>query len=231
MKELLDLVYGFRAKEMNFNEFIGGLGAWFNDIGVGGPIMDVVSKSWFPFFAMAMGAIFLFYGRKWFGCLKFLSCAAVGFVAGLIVNPMLVGMLPFLEGKAWITGALCAMMLAVLNKLLFGIAYFGLPPVVVFAVCYYPGILPKDLPSVGNLPKCLFAAAGMLLIMLIIRSDFERIVTAIEGSLMLNYGIKRIFDYTASVPDIAPYVDLVVIAVFALIGFVYQYRRRRRYYY
>ncbi len=231
MKELLDLIYGFRAKEMDFNEFVGGLGAWFNDIGVGGPVMDTIAKSWFPFFAFAMGALLLFYGRKWFGSLKFMAFASIGFVAGLVFNPMLVGMLPFLEGKAWITGGLCAMILAVLNKLLFGVSYYCLPPVIVFIICYYPGYIPYDLPSAGVLPKCLFAAAGMLLIMIIIRRDFERIVTALGGSMLINYGVKRIYDYTASIPDIAKYVDLTVIGILALIGFVYQYRRRRRYYY
>ena len=49
MQDLLNLVYSFRAKEIDLNGFIGGLGQWFNDIGVGGPVMSVVNASWFPF--------------------------------------------------------------------------------------------------------------------------------------------------------------------------------------
>ena len=215
---------------MNFSEFIGGLGAWFNDIGIGGMITSILEQFWVPYAALAIGALFLFYGRKWFGFLKFVSCAAIGFVAGLVVSPMLVTMLPFLEGKAWITGALCAMMLAVLNKLIFGLIFFGIPAAAAFTVCYFEGVIPYELPTVGDIPKSAIGAAIALLFMMIIRKNFERILTAVGGGFIINFGVKKLYDYTATIPDIAMQVDLAVVAVLALIGFAYQYRRRRRYY-
>lgn len=229
MQDLLNLVYSFRAKEIDLNGFIGGLGQWFNDIGVGGPVMSVVNASWFPFVALAVGALMLFYGKKWLGFIKFASCAAIGFVAGLIANPYLVTTLPFLEGKAWITGALCALILAVLNKLIFGLIFFGGPAAGAFAVCYLPGALPMELPTANNLYACLGVAAGAALIMLMIRKNFQRVVTAVLGASFANLGIKRLYDYSASLPEYQVYVDFGVVTLIAIIGFVYQYRRRRRY--
>ena len=229
MGDLLNLVNGLRAGDMNFNEFVGNLGQWFNDIGVGGPVTALMETVWFPFVAIAVGALLLFYGKRWLGLLKFLVCGAIGFVVGLVVNPMLVDMLPFLDGKAWITGALCALILAVLNKLIFGVLFFGGPAVGAFAICYFEGTIPFELPTVGNLPMCLGAAAIALVLMLIIRKNFERIVTAALGAFAINLGVKKLFDYTATIPEYAMMVDLGVVGVLTLIGFIYQYRRRRRY--
>ena len=230
MNDLITLINDFRAKELNFNEFIGGLGAWFNDIGVGGFVTSVLAQAWVPFAALALGMIFLFYGRKWLGCIKFVSCAGIGFVAGLVVNPFLIDMLPFLDGKAWITGALCALMLAVLNKLIFALIFFGIPVAATFIVCYFEGVIPYELPTVGNVTTAAVAAVGALLIMLVIRKDFERIITAIIGGFIINFGVKSLYDYTATIPDIAMQVDLGVVAALAVMGYFYQYRRRRRYY-
>ena len=229
MKDLLDLVYSFRAKEIDINGFIGGLGQWFNDIGIGGPVTSFMEKSWFPFLAMAVGALCLFYGKKWLGLIKFVSCAAIGFVAGLVISPMLETTLPFLVEKAWITGALCALILAVLNKLIFGLVFFGGPAAGAFAAFYIEGIIPMELPTVGNLPACLGIAAGAALIMLMIRKNFQRIVTAAMGGSLVNLGIKRLYDYSASLPEYQVYIDFGVVALIAIIGFVYPYRRRRRY--
>lgn len=234
MQELLDLVNGLRAGEMGSEEFIGNLGQWFNDIGVGGPVTSFFEASWFPYIALVAGAIFLFYGRKWFGLIKFLSFGAIGFVAGLVVSPMLEETLEFLVGKAWITGALCALILAVLNKLIFGLIFFGGPAAGAFAVCYFPDVLPIELPTVGDVPMCAGVAAVAALLMLALRKDIERIVTAGVGGIVFNMGIRKLYDYTTLIPEAyskyVTYLDLGVVISLAVIGYMYQYRRRRRYY-
>ncbi|MBE6537548.1 MAG: hypothetical protein E7673_06320 [Ruminococcaceae bacterium] len=233
MQQVLDLINGLRAGNMNFKEFIGGLGQWFNDIGIGGPVTAVIKASWFPYVALAVGAIFLFYGRRWLGLIKFLTCAGVGFAAGLIVSPMLEGMLPFLVGKAWIMGALCALMLAVLNKLVFAVIFFGGPAAGAFVVCYFDGIIPVKLPTVGDIRLCLVAAAIGALLMFMVRKDFERILTSIIGGVLVNYGVRQLYDYLTLIPEAyakyATYVDVGVVALLAAIGYAYQYQRRRRY--
>jgi len=229
MGDLLNLVNGLRAGEMNYQDFIGGLGQWFNDIGVGEKVTSFMELAWFPFLALGVGALLLFYGKKWLGLLKFLVCGAAGFVVGLVVNPMLVGMLPFLDGKAWITASLCALILAVLNKLIYGIIFFGGSAAGAFALFYFEGILPMELPTVGNPLLCLIPAGITILLMLMIRKNVQRLVTATIGAFILNLGIKKLYDYTATIPEQAMFVDLGVVAFFVLVGFIYQYRRRRRY--
>lgn len=230
MGDLLNLVNNLRAGDMNFTEFIGGLGQWFNDIGVGGKVTSVTNASWFPFVALAVGALFIFYGKKWLGFIQFASCGGMGFVLGLVLNPMLVDTLSVLEGKAWITGSLCALILAVLNKLIFGLLFFGGPALLVFLICYFGAIIPFDIPTMGNLPVCIGIAAGTSLLMFLLRRDVARIVTAVLGGFIINFGVKKLYDYTASIPKYAMMVDLGVVALLAVMGFVYQYRRRRRYY-
>ena len=233
MQELLNLVNDLRAGSMNFKEFIGNLGQWFNDIGVGGPVTSFMANSWFPYLALAVGALFLFYGKKWLGLMLFASCAGIGFVVGLVVSPMLVKTLPFLDGKAWITGALCALMLAVLNKLIFGLIFFGAPAGAAFAVCYFPGILPFEVPFAGDLPICIGVGAGAALIMLIFRKDFQRIITAAIGGILVNLGIKKLYNYLLLIPaaysKYLSYIDIAAVALLAILGYMYQHKRRRRY--
>lgn len=230
MGALLKLVNGLRAGDMNFTEFIGGLGQWFNDIGVGGKVTSVTNASWFPFLALLVGMLFIFYGKKWQGLIQFASCAGMGFVLGLVLNPLLVGTLSVLEGKAWITASLCALILAVLNKLIFGLMFFGGPALLVFVICYFGAIIPFDIPTMKNLPVCLAIAAFTSLLMFLLRRDVARVVTSVIGGFIINLGVKKLFDYTASIPKYAMLVDLCVVALLAIMGFVYQYRRRRRYY-
>lgn len=229
MAELLNLVNSLRSGDMNYFDFLGGLGQWFNDIGVGGKVTAFMELAWFPFLAFAVGFILLFYGKKWLGLVKFVSCAAIGFVIGLVVNPLIVGTLPFLDGKAWITASLCALILAVLNRLLFGVIFYGAPAAGAFALFYFEGTLPFAVPTVGDALMCLIPAAVAILLMLIIRKDVERVVTAMLGGFVINLGVKQLYDYTAAVPQYAFMIDLAVVAAVTVVGFVYQYRRRRRY--
>ena len=231
MKELGKLINSFRAKELTFKQFTVELGCWFDDIGIGKPFTEAIESSWFPYVAIALGALVLFYGTKWIGFMRFLSCAAIGFVTGLVLNPMLVETetLPFLEGKAWITGALCALILAVLGKLIFGLIFFGGPAAGAFAAFYLPDIIPGDLPTVNNLYACLGIAAGAALLMLMIRKNFQRILTSGIGGVLVTVGVKKLYDYTALLPEYALYIDIGAFALLVLLGFTYQYRRRRRY--
>ena len=230
MRDLLNLVNSLRAGDLNFTEFIGGLGQWFNDIGVGGKVTELMSASWFAVLALGIGALFIFYGKKWLGLIQFASCGGIGFVLGLVLNPLLVGTLSMLEGKAWITASLCALILAVLNKLIFGLIFFGGPALLMFLICYFGAIIPFDIPSMGNLPVCLAIAAFTSLLMFLLRRDVARVVTAVIGGFIINLGVKCLYDYTASIPKYAMLVDLCVVALLAILGFVYQYKRRRRYY-
>ena len=120
--------------------------------------------------------------------------------------------------------------LAVLNKLIFGIIFFGGPAAAVFVICYFGGTVPVELPTIGNLPMCAGAAGVTALLMFLARRNLQRIVTAVIGGFAINLGVKRLYDYTATIPEYAMIVDLSVVGALALIGFVYQYRRRRRYY-
>ncbi len=230
MGDLLNLVNSLRAGDLNFTEFIGGLGQWFNDIGVGGKVTAFMQQPWFPILAFVVGFSLLFYGRKWFGLVKFASCGGMGFIVGLVVNPMIVGTIPYLQGKAWITGAICALILAVLNRLIFVLIFLGIPAALAFAVFYFKDIIPINNPLEGNALMCLIPAAGAIVLMLLLHRDLERIVTSLLGGFVLNLAIKSIYDYTASMPEHAMKIDLAAIAAITLIGFIYQYRRRRRYY-
>ena len=124
---------------------------------------------------------------------------------------------------------LCALILAVLNKLIFGLIFFGGPAAGAFYLCYAKGLLPFKMPTEGDALKSLIGCAVAILIMLLIRKNFQRLVTAFLGGFLLNFGIKALWDYPALLPAYADYLNYGVLALFTLIGFIYQYRRRRRY--
>ena len=179
---------------------------------------------------IALGLGVLCYGKKWLGFLKFIASAGGGFAIGLAINPMLISTLPVLEGKAWITGAVFALVLGVLSGLLYFVLYIGGSGLFVYVTCYAGGLFPFPLPTEKSVVLSCIAVAVVAFMLLVWRKNSEMLGTAFLGAFLINKGIRIIYDYTALLAEHANVLNAVVLCMIAVLGFTHQYRRRRRYY-
>ena len=230
MPDIIGFLKSTFTGELPFHDFVGALGQIFNDIGIGGAVSSLTEKFWFPYAAIALGLVVLCYGKKWLGFLKFIASAGGGFAIGLAINPMLIPTLPVLEGKAWITGAVFALVLGVLSGLLYFVLYIGGSGLFVYVTCYAGGLFPFPLPTEKSVVLSCIAVAVVAFMLLVWRKNSEMLGTAFLGAFLINKGIRIIYDYTALLAEHADVLNAVVLCMIAVLGFTHQYRRRRRYY-
>ncbi len=210
--------------------FFGGLldNAKANEgiMGIWDGFMGAVS-GFLPFLLIALGALELLYGKKFLGLQKFIMSAALGYCVGVLaVAPAINGMFPLPE---MVCGAVVALVAAVLCKQVYAVALFGGVGIFGYVICFAGGLIPS-LPTIGN-QVLSFAGAGVLIfLVLILRKNVERLGLAFLGSYMITSAvIKNFFDYTTLVPGSEGIVKTVVLCAVALLGFIFQYKRRKRY--
>ncbi len=200
--------------------------------GRGDAIISLVSKVLESkvgiFIILAIGLIELLYGKKFLNFQKFAACAAAGYVAGVvIVSPIINKLFPL---PTVVSGVAIAILMAVLSKMIYNVALYGGVAFVSYLFLFANGILEFKLPTEGNLVYTLIAVAVILLIMVIARKNVDRFVTALVGGLFISIAVKRLFDYTVILPGNEKLVQLALIIVLTVFGFIFQYRRRKRYY-
>ncbi|MBQ9071416.1 MAG: hypothetical protein IJY23_08770 [Clostridia bacterium] len=231
MGDFIDFFKGVLAGEFDFYAFVGRFGHLLNEAGFAAVFEKIESFGMISaIVAIALGAILIFYGKKYLGLLSLVASTAVGYFAGAsLMHPMLIGTLPVLEGKEFICGAIVALVGAVLNKLIYNVLFYGLAAVFSYVICFVNGLIPVALPTTGNATMSYIAVGAVIVILLLQRKSAQRLGTAFLGAFLVTYGVKFFFDYTALLPEYAVWINAGVMCVIAAIGFAYQYKRRRRY--
>ena len=231
MGVIISFIKGVLAGDFDFHSFVGTLGHMLNEAGFAAVFEKIESLGILSAIAaIAGGLLFVFYGKKFLGLVKFVASAGLGYIAGSsVMHPLIVGTLPVLEGKGFICGAILALVCAVLYKLIYNVLFFGLAAAFSYVIFYAGGLIPVALPTVGDKTMSYIAVGAVLLIILLQRKSAERLGTAFLGAFFITYGVKYFFDYTALMPDKAVLLNAIVMCAFAIVGFNYQYKRRRRY--
>lgn len=218
----------------DFNGLVGFFGGLLDNakanegiMGIWDGFMGAVS-GFLPILLIALGALELLYGKKFLGLQKFIMSAAVGYCVGVLaIAPLINEMFPLSE---MICGVVVALVAAVLCKQVYAIALFGGAGIFAYVACFAGGLLPFELPTIGN-QVLSFAGAGIVIfLVLILRKNLERLGTAFLGSYMITSAIiNNFFNYPALAAGNEDLVNTIVLVVIALLGFVFQYKRRRRY--
>ena len=231
MGVIVSFIKGVLAGDFDFYSFVGTLGHMLNEAGFAAIFEKIESLGIVAaLVAIAGGMISAFYGKKYLGLIKFFAAAGCGYFAGAsVMHPLVIGTLPVLEGKEFICGAILALVCAVLYKLIYNVLFFGLAAMFSYVIFYAGGLIPMALPTVGDKTMSSMAVGAVLLIILLQRKSAERLGTAFLGAFLITYGVKYFFDYTALLPDKAVIINAAVMCAIALVGFRYQYKRRRRY--
>ena len=215
----------------DFWGFIKELGDLFNKLGETVIFKDLTlaaiftSPGLYSYILAGIGLVFLFYGRKFLPLLKVLVFGAVGYVVGTVfAYPALMVAMP---GSALVTPVSCgvtaAVIGAVLCKFLYGVLYVGVGAIFTYVICFGGGLIP-GLPTVGNATLSYVAVAIVVLILIIMRKNISRLGLSFAGAYFIVEAVsKNFFKLTSP-------VNFIVMGVVALIGFSYQYKRRKRYF-
>ena len=184
-----------------------------------------------PFILIALYAVLACFGKKIFGILRFLAFFVVGFALGVyLLSPLVLSVIPTLP--TWIIGVVVGIIAAVLSKLLYVIALAAAVGYSVYLVCFRGEIL-SALTSftAGNYIYSLAVAAVFIVLVFILRKYVEMVGTAMLGGFGIACVVRGFYDYTS----LQPFVGiewlgvLVVTLIFALVGFIVQFRTRSRY--
>lgn len=183
-----------------------------------------------PIIFIALGAIEWLFGKKLIPLQRFLLCAAVGYICGVLyISPLINGIFSL---PSYISGAVVGLVAAVLCKFMYYVAYAGAAAYSVYIVSIN-GIIPflSDFTE-GNHMIALVAAAVAVIIAFILRKYIEMLGTAILGAFIISKAVNsNYFDYTALefFGDMGWIAELAVIGAVGLIGFIIQIKTRRRY--
>lgn len=174
-----------------------------------------------PIVMIVIGAIFVIRGQKSLWFFKFFISALGGYAIGsYMVTPIINNIFPL---KATLCGLIVCLVCAVCCKSVYILGVSAATGVLTYTLFYANGILPFTLPTEGNSTLCYVAVAIVVLTVLITRKHVERIATAALGSCILCEALAR--NYVPTIESVKLYVFIAV----WVIGYLYQYKKRKRY--
>lgn len=184
-----------------------------------------------PFILLAVYLIVTFAGQRLLGLMRFLACFVVGFGIGVLyLYPVVATMLPTLP--VWASGVAVGLVCAVLSKLIYFLALIIVPAYSVYWVCFNGVILPElTAYTASNYIFSLIVAAVAVVLVLVLRKLLERIGTAMLGGWGIAVLVLQWYDYR-TLEFFVGQEWLAVLSctlIIALIGFIVQQAKRKRY--
>ncbi len=179
--------------------------------------------------AMVLGAVLavlsvvqLFFGKRLFGLQKFLACFALGYALGAtFVTPMIEG---FIAIDPMIVGLAVGLLGGLLHRPVYFLAYVLCVgyPAYLFAMLNFAG---------GAMPVGLVVAAVAIVVALLLRKIIETLGLAALGAYCLYLSVDLIMGggLVTMLGEMESIVKLVIVGVLGLIGFIVQWKHRRRY--
>lgn len=179
---------------------------------------------------VALSLIETFFGKKLLTIQKVLGSFVVGFVLGVqYVSPIVDKVLVI---QPWITGLVVGAVALILYKLIYIVAVIACAGYPVYFICYTAAYLPEVTGyTKGNMMYSGIAAAVAIVIVLLLLKYVEILGTAVLGAYFTTLCIKTMYDFTA-LEFLKGYESLsfyVVFGFIALLGFIFQFKTRRRY--
>ena len=181
--------------------------------------------------AITIAVAISFFGQKMAGVLKFCLFFVSGFITGVeFLSPLLPEAISI---KSWIIGLVAAIIVAVLYKYLYYILLMISVGYSVYRICFTGFFISATAQyTAGKALVSLGVAAAAVILALIFHKWIERLLTAAFGGALtafaFNYGIYRFTALSFLVGR--EWLGIVVVGgVVALIGFIYQVKRREVY--
>ncbi len=190
------------------------------------PILSAI-----PYILMALGLIVALFGKKMGGFLKFVGFFIVGFALGVhFLEPVIPSEVPI---PTWVIGIIVAIVAAILSKFLFVTTYSVAVLYSVYRLCYHGFFLDHQYDfSAGKAITALAVAAVILVLTLIFFKFVEMFLFSALGAWMVTSGFAvGIIDLgeISKLGSNSWILELSVIALIAILGFIFQVKTRRRY--
>ena len=181
-----------------------------------------------PIILIALCVIEVLFGKKFYGIQKFFICFLVGFMGGVyFIADIVAG---FVVVPDYIVGAAVGLVCAILYKLFYFIGYVGTFGYLAYMVCFLGMIPVVSAYTYQNLMFSAVAALVVVIITLILRNYVEMLGTAAVGAYILVRVVdKYYFDFATVGLASETMVKLAAVAVITLIGFIVQFKTRKRY--
>ena len=182
----------------------------------------------FPLVLLGLSLIELFFGKKLIGLQRFLLCAVAGYGVGVVfVSPLINKVFALPD---YVSGAVVALVLAVLCKFVYFVAVAVASGYSAYLVIM-TGMIPF-IPFTGNKLVSAGIAAAVVLIVFLLLKYVEMAGTSFLGAFFIARIVTTFFyDYRTIgfIQNYAAIVDIVLIAIVALVGFIVQVKTRKRY--
>ena len=178
---------------------------------------------------IAVGLVVAFYGQKITGIIKFLIFFVIGFSVGVhYLSPIIPDTVQI---KSWIIGLVVAIVTAVLYKYL----YYALIAVAVgysvYLTCFAGFFIDATrIYTAGKATISLIVALVCVVIVLAFNKWAERALTATLGGYIVASSFSGgIFNLSSLFPNNEYLGTLIVAVVIAVIGFIFQFKKREVY--
>lgn len=188
-------------------------------------------ESLLPVILMVIGALVCVFGKKINAVIKFIGLFIIGFAFGI---GLLAGVLPAsIPIPAWVIGIAVGLVAAVLYKFIYIILYSATILYSVYRLCYY-GFYLDEAPefSAGKALTSLAVAAVVLVLAIILIKYVEMFLSSALGSWLLVATFSHHYIDLGAIPSFGAYswiLELSVFGVLTIVGFVVQFKTRRRY--
>ncbi|MBQ7363484.1 MAG: hypothetical protein IJW48_03420 [Clostridia bacterium] len=183
-----------------------------------------------PFILIILFGVIALTGKRIFGFIRCTAFVIAGFLIGIYtLSPIILEVMPSLP--TWVIGAVTGVVAGVLSKILYYVALVAVSGYSTYILCMR-GIIPGVATfTEGNWVVGLICAAVVIVAVLILLKYIEMSGTAMLGGYGIACIIRGWYDYTS----LTPFVGrewlgvLIVTLIFAVIGFIVQWRTRERY--
>ena len=184
-----------------------------------------------PYILMVFGLIIALFGKKMGGLLKFLGFFVIGFFLGIyFLVPVIPPEVPI---APWVIGLIIGILSAVMSKFLFVASYSIILLYSVYRLCYHGFFLDTQHEfATGKALTALAVAAIILVLTLVFFRFVEMLLFSALGAWFISSGFAIAIIDLGEIPKLGDnswILEVSVIGIIALLGFLFQLRTRRRY--
>ncbi len=227
--------YDFKITGDFFNWFFHDMAQNASISGLWQYVMNAISgfAAFVPYVLLLLSLVEVFFGKKLLGLQKFLVAAAIGYCVGVTyVHGLIAPIFPTLPD--YISGAVIALVAAVLSKFIYVITYIVAAGYAGYLLAYVPTYIPflKGITH-ENILFSAIVAVVFIILALLLRKHIEMFGTAALGGFFISKivisGFKFNYVELELFGTFGWLVELIAILLIGLIGFIVQYKTRSRY--
>ncbi|MBO5909619.1 MAG: hypothetical protein J6Q67_07730 [Clostridia bacterium] len=177
---------------------------------------------------LALSLVMVFLGKRLLTFMQFAGCLALGFLVGVaFLAPPITSVLSAIPW--WVVGLVVGVVCFLLAKLVYLALFIGVFGFGAYVFCVHGYILKGVLA--GNWLIAAIVAAAVVVLVLICKKLVEMLGTATLGGFLASLCVLSIlqsFNLIIDKPIAATLVKIIVTAIFAVFGFIVQYKTRVR---